>query len=307
MAGDTHSAGYDDLFEPVVELPDERVAARYERLVGLDDIKADLIRESVAVLNPDLFVRWAREFHGSGFVGLEALIERLPMFIFAGDVGTGKTALAESFGSSLATSLEIPIRVFKLSLSARGRGLVGEMTALISTAFNRIIREAHGGRNADGTARAASVLIVDEADALSQSRESGEMHHEDRAGVNALIRGIDNLASKRLPVLVILCTNRGDAIDPAVVRRAARIFQFGRPTHQQRMQLLEEFLRGVDLPEGAVARLSEAMAGGACSHTYSDIVQRIIPGAILAVAPEEALTEEALLEAISKHPPSSPF
>ena len=73
------------------------------------------------------------------------------------------------------------------------------------------------------------VLVIDEADALAQSREMAQMHHEDRAGVNALIRGIDELAGRRLPIAVVLCTNRPDAIDPAVRRRAAEIFRFERP------------------------------------------------------------------------------
>ena len=65
------------------------------------------------------------------------------------------------------------------------------------------------------------------------------MHHEDRAGVNAFIRGVDRLAEKRLPAAVILCTNRLSAIDPAVQRRAADIFEFRRPNDAQRRAVLE--------------------------------------------------------------------
>ena len=67
----------------------------------------------------------------------------------------------------------------------------------------------------------AIVVIIDEADAIAQSREFGQMHHEDRAGVNALIRGIDTVATERRPVLVLLCTNRLSALDPAI-RTAGR-------------------------------------------------------------------------------------
>jgi hypothetical protein len=38
-------------------------------------------------------------------------------------------------------------------------------------------------------AAADSLAEVDEGDALAQSRDLAQMHHEDRAGVNALIRG----------------------------------------------------------------------------------------------------------------------
>ena len=36
----------------------------------------------------------------------------------------------------------------------------------------------------------AAILLIDEADALAQSPAQSQMHHEDRAGVNALVRKI---------------------------------------------------------------------------------------------------------------------
>jgi AAA+ superfamily predicted ATPase len=68
--------------------------------------------------------------------------------------------------------------------------------------------------------RGAVILLVDEADALAQSREAAQMRHEDRAGVNAFIRGVDRIGNG-LPAAVIMCTNRLSALDPAVRRRAA--------------------------------------------------------------------------------------
>ena len=55
------------------------------------------------------------------------------------------------------------------------------------------------------------------------------MHHEDRAGVNALIRGISQIATEAPGVLVVMCTNRIGALDPAIRRRAAAEFDFARP------------------------------------------------------------------------------
>ena len=39
------------------------------------------------------------------------------------------------------------------------------------------------------------------------------MHHEDKAGVNAFIRGIDRIANAKLPAAVLMCTNRISALD----------------------------------------------------------------------------------------------
>ena len=42
----------DDLFHPVVELPEPVRAERYRRLVGLDDIKDQLRREALLLVDP---------------------------------------------------------------------------------------------------------------------------------------------------------------------------------------------------------------------------------------------------------------
>ena len=73
------------------------------------------------------------------------------------------------------------------------------------------------------------------------------MHHEDRAGVNAFIRGIDRIGNGRLPAAVIMCTNRLGALDPAVKRRAADILVFGRPDDAQRLAVLTEPLKQLGL------------------------------------------------------------
>jgi AAA+ superfamily predicted ATPase len=65
------------------------------------------------------------------------------------------------------------------------------------------------------------------------------MHHEDRAGVNAFIRGIDQLAAAEVPAAVLMCTNRLKALDPAIQRRAAEVLVFSRPDENRRAMLLQ--------------------------------------------------------------------
>ncbi len=113
-----------DGFHPVIELPEPVREARYRRLVGLDEIKARLRREAVLLADPDRLERWAREHHGGDVAALELFADRAPLFVFAGDVGSGKTALAESFGCDLADWMNLPVFLYRLKLSARGSGLV---------------------------------------------------------------------------------------------------------------------------------------------------------------------------------------
>lgn len=296
-----------DLFDAVVELPDAGVQRRYDALVGLDDIKGRLSKEAELLLNPAALEQWSKTHHGIRIAACDAFADRPRMFLFAGDVGTGKTALAESFGDQIARSLSIPVLLFRLSLSSRGSGAVGEMTQLLAAAFDEVRRSV---ATESKKHRSASILLIDEADALAQSREASQMHHEDRAGVNALIRGLNSLSEQRVPVLIVLATNRLDAIDPAVRRRAAATFSFERPNAAQRRGALEALLRGLRLKETDIARLVDATGptdSRSYGFSYSDLYQRLVPSAVLAAYPARALHGELLLDTALTLKPTPPF
>jgi AAA+ superfamily predicted ATPase len=184
------------------------------------------------------------------------------------------------------------------------------MTRLISAAFKEVHAAASKVKPGKGKASSAVVLLIDEADALAQSRELAQMHHEDRAGVNALIRGIDELAVAGLPVLVIMCTNRLGALDPAVRRRAAAVFEFMRPNDEQRAELLTQGLRGIGLDAGQVAELVSLTGpngGRAYGFTYSDLVRRLLPAAVLNAFPDGPIQFESLRALASETTPTPPF
>ena len=197
-------------------IPDVDAQERLGRLVGLDDHKARLTKILALLVNPAGLEAWAKKHHPSANGVLGSVLRRPPLVVLAGDVGAGKSELAETIGDAVARQERIDITLFPMSLSTRGQGRVGEMTQLLSAAFEYTVAEARKLKSSSGQARGAVMLLVDEADALAQSREAAQMHHEDRAGVNALIRGIDRIGNARLPAAVIMCTNRLDALDPAV-------------------------------------------------------------------------------------------
>jgi SpoVK/Ycf46/Vps4 family AAA+-type ATPase len=231
-----------------------------------------------------------------------------PRRYLAGDVGTGKTALAESVGDSVARDSNARVILYRMSLSSRGSGLVGEMTKLVSGAFAEVATAATKTKGA-GKHRGAHILLIDEADALAQTRESTQMHHEDRAGVNALIRGIDEFSSKRLPAAVVMCTNRLNAIDPAVRRRAAEILEFLRPGDEQRRLILTSALSPIGFTESQIDRLVAATSAASQppGFTYSDLTQRLLPGLVLDAYPNKPITFERALEMAIKMKPTPQF
>jgi AAA+ superfamily predicted ATPase len=299
-----------DLFDDVFELPDPDRCAQLAQLVGLDDEKERLIKEGRALLDPASLETWSKHFHGDVLPAIEELRSRPPLMIFAGDVGTGKTSLAESFGDAIARREKISITAMRLSLRARGSGAVGEMTRLLGSAFASVAEEARKGVRARGGKSAkAVILIIDEADALAQSRETEQMHHEDRAGVNALIRGIDALRSGRLPAIAVMCTNRIEALDPAILRRASVRMHFRRPDQPQRIRVLQSAL-GNALSESEIIRLAEATGAArdrAYGFTYSDLRERLVPNIVLDAYPERAITLAGAMATLSRIEPTRPF
>jgi len=297
-------------FEEIIALPDQRGQADYDRLVGLDDYKSRLVKETLLLVDPGQLRDWNKKHHKGELAAVEYFHSRPPLFVLAGDVGTGKTALARSFGNQVAKLAKVRVELYALSLNARGSGAVGEMTRLISGAFKQVREAVAKTRGGDGKAGRGIILLIDEADALAQSREAAQMHHEDRAGVNALIRGIDDLAAERLPVAVVMCTNRLEAIDPAVRRRAAAVFEFARPSREQRLHVLKAGLAGSGISEGEIGQLADITgeAGGrAYGCTYSDLTQRLIPTVVLDAFPERAVSGARALELAKGLKPTPPF
>ena len=186
------------------------------------------------------------------------------------------------------------------------------MTMLISEAFEKVKEQAQKGFKENKKPSSAIILLIDEADALAQSREISQMHHEDRAGVNSLIRGIDTLANSNLPAMVLMCTNRFDAIDPAVKRRAVEIFKFKRPNDIQRRYILTKNLSEVGFSKEQINEIVEATGpnkkkGIKYGYTYSDLIQRFLPRIIINACPDKDIQFEDIKKIINFIPPTEPF
>jgi AAA+ superfamily predicted ATPase len=300
----------DELFERRITYPDFEPQERLARLVGLDEHKARLTKILGLLVNPAGLEAWAKKHHPDADAMLKTVLRRPPLVVLAGDVGSGKSELAETIGDTVARQEKIEITLFPLSLSTRGQGRVGEMTQLLSAAFDYTLNEATKLKSSGGRSRGAVILLVDEADALAQSREAAQMHHEDRAGVNAFIRGVDRLGNGKLPAAVIMCTNRLSALDPAVRRRAADILTFARPDDTQRHAVLGPTLQqlGFTAPQiGAIVAATGERKDSGPGFTFSDLTQRLLPAIVLDAYPDRAVSSTRALEIAKKMVPTAPF
>jgi AAA+ superfamily predicted ATPase len=286
------------LFELELDLPNDANFLASKRLVGFQNRYNRLHRDLRLLAEPEEVRAWSRKYHHKDLAICAAISDRYPLVIFAGDVGTGKTATAEGACDRLARDSSREAMLFKLSTRVRGSGKVGQMSTLINQAFDVVAKQA-------GKARQA-FLIIDEADSLASTRETAQSHHEDKVAVNTIIQRVDDLRRHSGRVLVFLCTNRAGALDPAVVRRAARMEMFNRPTEQEREELLRMDLDGLNITVDVIRELvrltgpRDSLPG----YTFSDLRSKLLPDALCRAFPTRAMTGDDLVQSAKEVRPS---
>ena len=272
------------IFDAETVAPDPVLASREPTLLGFE-ARHERVRDQLNLLlqSGDLDT-WSKAKHGELLPIVRLVADQYPLVVFHGDVGTGKTAIAECIANRLLTdSKSEDAIIFRLSNRVRGSGLVGEMGSLLAEAFERVTKAVGKSRRA--------VLIIDEGDSIAASRAQDHSHHEDKVAVNTLIQGIDDMRRLKGRVAVILCTNRLSALDPALLRRAAIVERFERPTDDERRKLFTMDLAGLELSEEQIDKLV-ALSGPSedgPSWTYSDIRTRFYPKAVAKAFPDVSM------------------
>jgi hypothetical protein len=177
-------------------------------LVLPDDVRSQL-DELVAHVRQDHVVMEAWGFRarlprGHGIAGL-----------FTGPPGTGKTTAAEAVAAALAQDL------YRIDLSRVVSKYIGETEKNLAVAF----AEAE---------RAGAVLFFDEADALFGRRTEVRDAHDRYANleINYLLQRVESFSG-----LVLLASNRREAMDDAFLRRLRFVVPFDPPDRARRREL----------------------------------------------------------------------
>ncbi|WP_432224899.1 AAA family ATPase [Enterobacter wuhouensis] len=279
------------IFDSETPLPDDHLLSRQKTLLGFDNRYNKIRNQLRLLLNLGKLESWGVKFHQNNLPICSLVSDQYPLVIFHGDVGTGKTATAECIANMIAkdSGAEDSI-LFKISNRVRGSGKVGEMGTLINQAFAEVIKSA--GKNRRG------ILIIDEGDSLASSRTQEHSHHEDKVAVNTLIQCIDDLRKYQGRIVVFLCTNRLSVLDAALIRRAAVVEEFSRPSDAERLALFDMDLQGLGLSPQQKGALVKATGPneGKPGWTFSDIRTRLYPAALSKAFPDKPLSYEIILQ-----------
>lgn len=266
----------------VKSIPDPSLTRK--RLVGLDSIRDEVLL-TLSCRYGNYLENWSLT-HGTTLPTIlcDNLEQKVPLFLFSGDPGVGKSVLAQVIANTYCTEADLDGYVVMVGTEVRGNGLVGDFSTRIREAFNALKALPSTGLRC---------LILDEADTLAMRRSEQQAHQEDRAATNTLLQCLDELESEN-NVLVILTTNRLDAIDPALRRRCIEEFIFPRPDMDARAALIQVWVPHIasELLVQAV-QISEGL-------TPADIERAIGRAYRQALKTGSALNDETLLTALRR-------
>ncbi len=287
------------VFDNTIELPNAEVKNRTQALIGFENKFQRIFGNLKLLLDQEGLVEWSKKFHKVELPIIHQLTDRYPLIILEGDAGTGKTVSAEGIADRMVRELKKEGFFLKLSTRVRGDGLHGQMGNLVNAAFAELKTQA-------GKKRLA-FLLIDEADAIATTRSTLQMHQEEKAAVNTLIQKIDEIRELKGRAVIFMSTNRLHFIDEAIVRRAAVVLKFERPTDEERIELFENNLKGINLNPDQfqeLSKLSSPEQNNNLGHSFSDIMLKILPEAIATCFPDKELTFEILCNTISRIKPS---
>ncbi|MBI1805089.1 MAG: ATP-binding protein [Ignavibacteriae bacterium] len=277
--------------------PDKASEVIFESLIGIDQQKDELVSTILFLFDKDRIKKWQHKHHRDGLVFVERVVAETPLVILSGEVGCGKSALANSVGTPVAKELKKRLTCFETPSDVRGGGRVGELSARVTSAFQQVTARIKGDD--------LGLLIIDEADDLATSRSQNQAHHEDRAGLNVLVKQIDAIARVKVNLVVILITNRVSVLDPAIIRRASVHLTFKRPNDQERRKVFEYLFTGTKLRDNEIEKLVEESRREPVPFSYSDLINRVAKQAVFrAVHFDKSFSPTIYLEVLKDVIPS---
>ena len=200
--------------------------------------------------------------------------------LFFGPPGTGKTMTAQ------AVANQANAKIFFAKASDLIGVHVGDGGRRISTLFD------------DARKNSPSIIFIDELDAIGLTRSFQSIRGDVSEVVTALLGELDHTADTS-GVVVIGATNALPLIDPAIKNRFDTVFEFGLPSNEERLGILQYYAKRLplkiefDLQE--LARMTDGLSG-------RDLRDRILKESLHIAISEECstITSEIVRDVLNK-------
>jgi ATP-dependent 26S proteasome regulatory subunit len=258
----TISPSFMSPLEPLISPHRNIPTTRYHEVIG-QDTAVDMVRDyaELPLTHSELFERVGIK-PGRGI-------------LLWGPPGNAKTMLARAVAGESGAHIETICGPEALSK------WVGEAARILRETFDRAARLS------------PSVIIMDEIDAITASRDSGDFPHL-RDVVSQLLVLMDGL-TERGRILVIATTNCPDIIDPAILRpgRIDRQIYMGPPDEQGRTALFTKFLTRMPVAEDVLAdnlaAITDGFSGAEIEHAANEAGLLAVKEAIKNQTPPESI------------------
>ena len=241
----------------------------FANVAGVDEAKQELTEVVDFLKNPQKY---------------RSLVARTPKgLLLVGPSGTGKTLLARA----LAGEANVPF--FSMAGSEFMEMLVGVGASRVRDLFNTAKKNS------------PSIIFIDEIDAIGRMRSVGVMgaHDEREQTLNQILVEMDGFTQNE-NVIVVAATNRGDLLDPALLRpgRFDRRVVLDLPDMEGRKAILKIHVNGKpigkDVDWDKVAKRTVGFSG-------ADLENMLNEAAILAARKDKKIIEmEDIEEAATK-------
>lgn len=240
-------------------------------LVGMEDIKAELLQLEDMILNKELYSSYN--------------INKKFNIMMSGPAGVGKTKIARC----LAKRLDVPL--IYASASSLQSGYVGGG----ARALKNLQKQASKFERA--------IVFLDEAESLLLSRMSNGVKDYERETITALLAILDGVDTNNSEIIWIVASNMDEhkvAMDDAMLRRFPLKINFRMPNFEERKEIMERLISKMDV-KFVDAHLDLKKMAGVTANMSPAILETIVSRAsLIAIQESSSVNQDILMRAFER-------
>lgn len=240
-------------------------------LVGLSDVKEELLQLEEMIQNRKLYRQYA--------------VDKPFNVKLTGPAGVGKTKIARC----LAKRLNIPL--YYASAASLQSGYVGGGPRTLKKLAKMAARHKR------------SIIFLDEAESLLQSRMTGGLANYEKDTINTLLSLLDGVKSKNRETIWIVASNMDEhkvSMDEAMLRRFQLSINFRLPNLGEREEILRRLIAKLDADKVA-PNLDLTHVAGITTGMSPALLETLVSRAsLMAVQAKEQVTQDRLLNAFER-------